>query len=89
LKEPLFVIFSDLNEGRVVWLEPVEGLANAQRRMQQIAAEKPGAYFVYDAQTASTVAKTNTAKELRSTLSPTNAARRTALHGLADRHGSG
>jgi hypothetical protein len=89
LKEPLFVIFSDLHEGQVAWLEPVEGLANAQRRMQQIAAEKPGAYFVYDAQTASTVAKTNTAKELRSAPSPTNAARRTPPYRLVDRHRGG
>ena len=84
LKEPLFVIFSDLTEGRVAWLEPVEGLANAQRRMNQIAAEKPGAYFVYDAQTALIVTKTNTVKELRSAPSPINAGRRVAPQRLVD-----
>ena len=42
------VIFSDLTEQGVRWVEPVEGLARAQQRMEQIAAEKPGAYFVFD-----------------------------------------
>jgi hypothetical protein len=88
LKEPLFVIFSELTDGRVAWLEPVEGLANAQRRMNQIAAEKPRVYFVYDAQTASIVTSMNTAKELRSAPSPTNAGRRVAPNRLVDGHRS-
>ena len=73
MKEFLFDIFTDLTEEGVLWLESVEGLANAQRRMDQIAEEKPGAYFVYNIQTASILARTNTRKLLRSVPPPTNA----------------
>ena len=31
----------------VLWLETVEGLAAARSRMEQIAAQKPGPYFVF------------------------------------------
>jgi hypothetical protein len=65
MEESLFVVFGDLTEGGVKWLESVYGLANAQRRMKRIAAEKPGSYFVFDLQTASIVAKTNTVKQLK------------------------
>jgi len=61
----LFVVFSDLAEGGVKWLQSVYGLANAQRRMNQIAAENPGSYFVFDLQTVSIVAKTDTVKQLK------------------------
>ena len=30
-----------------VWLEAVAGLDEAKKRMEQIAEEKPGKYFVY------------------------------------------
>lgn len=29
-----------------MWIEAVQGLSNARERMQQIAAEKPGQYFL-------------------------------------------
>jgi hypothetical protein len=70
---PLFVIFSDLTEKGVVWLESFAGLANAQRRMEGIAAEKPGSYFVYDLATYSILARTNPAKQLRLAPPPTEA----------------
>jgi hypothetical protein len=36
--------FADQN---AVWVESVKGLAAANERMKQIAADKPGAYFVF------------------------------------------
>lgn len=78
MKEPLLVIFRDCPEKGVAWAESGYGLANAQRRMDQIAAEKPGVYFLFDLETASIVARTNTVKEARSVPPPTDAA-------LADR----
>ena len=37
-----FDIFSETDEKNGVWLEAVVGLSNAQERLQQVAAEKPG-----------------------------------------------
>jgi len=46
--EETFDIFSgapDENDG--LWIEAVEGFSSAQQRMGQIAAEKPGSYFLF------------------------------------------
>lgn len=43
---PKFDIFSGAPGRDAVWVCTVEGLANAKERMDQIAAEKPGPYFV-------------------------------------------
>jgi len=43
-----FDIFSgaaDENDG--LWIEAIEGLSRAHQRMGQIAAEKPGKYFLF------------------------------------------
>jgi hypothetical protein len=44
-----FDIFSGHSDRDAVWLEAVEGLANAIQRMHEIAAERPGEYFIFDA----------------------------------------
>ncbi len=41
------------------WILTVKGLYSARERMQQIAAEQPGPYFVFSASTRTVVAKTN------------------------------
>ncbi len=41
MREPSFDIFSGKPGKDVVWLEAVQGLANARARMEEIAAEKP------------------------------------------------
>jgi hypothetical protein len=47
LKELTFDIFSGESGKDAVWIEAVEGMSNAQRRMEQIAAQKPGKYFLF------------------------------------------
>lgn len=45
--EPSFDIFSGAPDKDATWLECVRGLSNARERMEQIAAEKPGRYFIF------------------------------------------
>lgn len=42
-----FDIFSGHFDGDAVWIECVTGLAKARERMGQIAAKKPGHYFLF------------------------------------------
>ena len=45
------------------WLEAVGGLANAQRRMHEIATKSPGRYFVFCDFSHGVVALTDTSSE--------------------------
>jgi hypothetical protein len=47
VSEETFDIFSGAPAEHGRWVEAVEGLASARRRMGQIAAEKPGKYFLF------------------------------------------
>lgn len=40
-------IFSGAIDKNPLWLERVEGLENAKRRMEEMATESPGGYFVF------------------------------------------
>jgi hypothetical protein len=42
-----FDIFSGAPEEDGLWVEAIEGFSNARQRMGQIAAEKPGKYFLF------------------------------------------
>jgi hypothetical protein len=45
---PSFDIFKGRYPNQeAVWLETIRGLANARQRMEQIATENPGPYFVF------------------------------------------
>ena len=66
MKEPLFDVFSGTSEKDAVWRECVEGLSNARRRMEQMAASVPGAYFLYSPLSHSILAKIDTGKQLQS-----------------------
>jgi hypothetical protein len=44
--EPKFDIFSG-TPGEHTWIEAVDGLPNAQERIEQIARQSPGRYFVF------------------------------------------
>src|SRR5215469_3630962 len=57
---PTFDIFSGNHDKNAQWIEAVEGLANANRRMQELAAEKPGKYFIFYSGTRTVVATTET-----------------------------
>lgn len=46
-REPRFDIFSGQIDKNALWIETVEGLSSARERMEQIAAEKPGQYFIF------------------------------------------
>jgi len=44
----------------VLWLESVEGLGNANERMNAIAVQKPGSYFVFCTRTHQKMAAIDT-----------------------------
>jgi L-amino acid N-acyltransferase YncA len=45
---PMYDIFSGrFPNANVLWLQSVVGLAAARERMQTLAAQKPGPYFVF------------------------------------------
>ena len=59
-------IFSGIPEGGdAVWVETTEGLAGALERMEQIAEETAGPYFVFYAARHSVVARMDTSFRLR------------------------
>jgi hypothetical protein len=43
----MFDIFSGVDDRDAVWIESAVGIDDAEKRMQEIAAEKPGDYFVF------------------------------------------
>lgn len=47
-KEIVFDIYSGVPEEKSVWIESVRGLAAAKERMEQIADQKRGNYFIFD-----------------------------------------
>ena len=55
-----FDIFKGSGEKDAVWLECVEGLDAATKRMNEIAIKKPGMYFVLRLQDRLVVAKIDT-----------------------------
>lgn len=57
MKEPAFDIFSGGPEKDPMWLETVAGLSNARDRMQQLAAKKPGPYFLFSVLSQAVVAR--------------------------------
>jgi hypothetical protein len=69
-----FDIFSGESKADAIWLETVEGVSNARDRMEQIAAEKPGPYFVFCVRTSQIVAQTSTFKNGESNSSSQEAA---------------
>jgi len=59
----------------VAWIEAVEGLAAARERMEEIAAEQPGDYFVFSAYDRRALAVINRKPVRRSAISnPSNKA---------------
>jgi len=54
-----FHIFSGSPQSPV-WIDVVEGLANAIERMEHIAEQKPGEYFVFSTESSSIMAKVQT-----------------------------
>lgn len=61
-REPKYDICSGTPDKDAIWLEAVEGLANARARMAEIAAQKPGRYFIFSSAVNSIVAQIDTTK---------------------------
>src|SRR5579872_4186606 len=62
--EPRFDIFSGATDKDTMWMESVEGLANARKRMEEIAAQVPGKYFVFSTGSHSILAQIDTTKDI-------------------------
>ena len=63
MDEATFDIFAGAPEEHGLWVEAVEGLSNARERMAQIAAQKPGTYFLFSAFSQSILARIRTFQE--------------------------
>jgi hypothetical protein len=69
-------IFSGELDKDAMWLESVEGLSNARARMEQIAADTPGRYFIYSVRSHAMLAQIETfAKPSASDKAKANTAR--------------
>lgn len=51
----MFDIFATLPDGSPLWLEAVEGLAEAQDRLTGLMEARPGRYFIYSERTGGVV----------------------------------
>ena len=45
--QQIFDIFSRLPDGSPIWLESVEGFAQALKRLNRLGRLRPGVYFLY------------------------------------------
>ena len=63
LKVPLFDIFAGIADKSARWVDTVAGLANARDRMLEIAAQRPGPYFVFSRRDHTILAQTETAEK--------------------------
>lgn len=57
---PKFDIFSGASDRDAIWVCAVRGLANAKERMEEIAVERPGRYFIFNAAERTILAQTET-----------------------------
>lgn len=57
---PKFDIFSGASDRDAIWVCAVRGLANAKERMDEIAVERPGRYFIFNADERAILAETET-----------------------------
>lgn len=63
MEEATFDIFFGQTDKNAVWVEAVKGLSNARQRMEELAAQKPGSYFVFSTSEHSILARTETSKD--------------------------
>jgi hypothetical protein len=66
VEEPTFDIFRGTPNKDAVWIEAVKGLAAARERMKQIAAEKPGKYFLFSTSSQAILARIEISEKPRS-----------------------
>lgn len=58
--EPKFDIYLGRSGNNALWIEAVEGLSSARARMQKIATEQPGEYFVFSSRDHAILATVDT-----------------------------
>lgn len=63
-EEPRFDIFSSSPDKGTIWIETVPGLAKTRERMEEIASQVPGRYFVFSAHSDTIIAKIDTSKSV-------------------------
>ena len=61
-QEPRFDIFSGALDKDAMWIEAVPGLAKARERMEEIARQVPGRYFVFSTHSRTLLATIDTTK---------------------------
>lgn len=71
MAQPTFDVFSGTPGQNALLIEAVEGLSNARERMQQIANNKPGKYFLFSPTGHSVLAEIETFKEMDSSKAQT------------------
>lgn len=57
---PTFDIFSGSPDRDAMWIEVVSGLGAANDRLKQLAAKKPGPYFLFDPRQHAILARLDT-----------------------------
>lgn len=62
MQEPRFDIFSGSPDKDAMWVEAVAGLANARQRMEDLAFDVPGRYFLFSIHSRSLLAQIDTSK---------------------------
>lgn len=62
--EPLFDIFRGTTDKDAMWVEAVFDLPAARERMEQLAGNAPGPYFVFAQTSRLIIARINTLKKL-------------------------
>ena len=62
ISEPRFDIFSGSVDKDAMWIEAVDGLNAARQRMEKIASEVPGRYFVFSSYSRTILAQIDTTK---------------------------
>ena len=61
-QEPRFDIFSGSPDNDAMWIEAVCGLAAARERMEELALQIPGRYFLFSIHSRTLLAKIDTTK---------------------------
>jgi len=68
--EPRFDIFAGNVDRCAVWIEPAFGLAKARHRMEEIAAQIPGKYFLFSIHSHAVLAKIDTTNRFKAASIP-------------------
>jgi hypothetical protein len=60
MNEETIDIFAGAPEENGLWVEAIKGLSSADHRMREIAAEKPGKYFLFSSNDQSILTRVDT-----------------------------